>query len=452
MYIDEGRPLNEGEEKHVISVFVADEAGLINRVAGVFARRGANIESLAVGLNIDRALFTIVVAGTARTVSNLVKQLGKLVKVRYVEDITATKRVDRELMLIKVSAASGASRREVIQLSQIFRARVVDVSDASVTLCASGDPGKIAALQRVLARFGIVEIGRTGRISLKRGGALLEPSSASALPSEVVSRAPPGSDGPAAFISMDADVYMVDKDEGRGVWDVQNILEPPVEYVNDKGTAAGSGAGGDGVTAPDFSAHTLSLLVADIPGVLQQVTGAFARRGYNVQSLAVGPAEAPGVSRITMVVPGTERAIATLLKHVVKLVYVKQIADLTNRPYVTRELMLVKVRFSFGGFCVVVVSMCVCCCARMSRRRRPTPNTPLSTHTTHHKNNNTLKTHTHVKKGRVHAGAARRARGARPHLPRVGHRCRARHGDARGDGARGQDARDGRPVRALGCV
>lgn len=79
-----------------------------------------------------------------------------------------------------------------------------------------------------------------------------------------------------------------------------------------------------------------------------QVTSAFARRGYNVQSLAVGPAETPGDSRITMVVPGTQRGISTLLKHILKLVSVKEVTDLTPMPYTTRELMLVKVRTRVG--------------------------------------------------------------------------------------------------------
>ena len=88
VYIYEPERLEEGVRKHTLSVFVADESGLINRVAGVFARRGANIESLAVGLTVDTALFTIVATGTDATISNLSKQLGKLVNVRYVEDIT----------------------------------------------------------------------------------------------------------------------------------------------------------------------------------------------------------------------------------------------------------------------------------------------------------------------------------------------------------------------------
>jgi acetolactate synthase-1/3 small subunit len=138
------------------------------------ALAGANIDSLAVGLNVDKALFTIVVTGTQHTVSNLVKQLGKLVKVRYVEDITPANRVERELLLIKLRAPAGPARTEVLQLAEIFRARVVDVSERGITLCVSGDPGKTVAMQRVLSKFGVMEVCRTGRISLKRGAALLE--------------------------------------------------------------------------------------------------------------------------------------------------------------------------------------------------------------------------------------------------------------------------------------
>lgn len=318
----------------MISVFVADEAGLINRVAGVFARRGSNIDSLAVGLNNDRALFTIVVNGTTQTVSNLVKQLGKLVKVRYVEDITKSKRVERELMLIKLRAPAGPARTEVLQLAEIFRARVVDVSERGITLCVSGDPGKTVAMQNVMTKFGVMEVCRTGRISLKRGEALLEQVKT---PTERPAHRERKTDSlpvPVSLESREADVYMVEKDDLSGPWEVTNVLAAPQQYENDRGEAQSG----------EFQAHTLQILVADVPGVLQQVTQVFARRGYNVQSLAVGPSETPGDSRITMVVPGTRQSVDKVIKQVKKLVYVKDVEDITAVPYVARELMLIKVR------------------------------------------------------------------------------------------------------------
>lgn len=331
VYVAEPEMLDAGQEKHVISVFVADEAGLINRVAGVFARRGSNIDSLAVGLNVDKALFTIVVTGTPLVVSNLVKQLSKLVKVRYVEDITNSRRVERELVMLKLRAPAGPARTEVLQLAEIFRARVVDVSDGTVTLVVSGDPGKTAALQKVVSKFGVMEVCRTGRICLKRGEDLLESLRAA------------GEGGPASgasavamgpLESREGDVYQVDRADMHGVWEVSNVIEPQT-YSRDKGLDANEG---------EYRAHTLSILVADLPGVLQEVTMVFARRAYNVQSLAVGPAELPGDSRITTVVPGTTASIRTLIKHVKKLVNVKACEDITAKPYVARELMLVKVR------------------------------------------------------------------------------------------------------------
>ena len=143
VYVDEPQRLEEGVRKHTLSVFVADEAGLINRVAGVFARRNANIESLAVGLTVDKALFTIVATGTDPTVANLCKQLAKLVNVRFVEDITDTQHTERELVLVKVRAPPGPARTEITQLATIFRARVVDVGEATFTMSVTGDPGKV---------------------------------------------------------------------------------------------------------------------------------------------------------------------------------------------------------------------------------------------------------------------------------------------------------------------
>ncbi|MEM8676258.1 MAG: acetolactate synthase small subunit [Cyanobacteria bacterium P01_G01_bin.67] len=155
--------------KQTISVLVEDEAGVLTRIAGLFARRGFNIESLAVGpaeqVGISR--ITMVVPGDEKVVEQLIKQLYKLVSVLKVQDISQQPCVERELMLIKINATTS-NRSEVIQLAQIFRARVVDLSEEALTLEVVGDPGKIVAIIQMLNKFGIREIARTGKIALVR--------------------------------------------------------------------------------------------------------------------------------------------------------------------------------------------------------------------------------------------------------------------------------------------
>jgi acetolactate synthase I/III small subunit len=155
--------------KHTLSVLVQDEAGVLTRIAGLFARRGFNIDSLAVGPseqdNLSR--ITMVVNGDDYIVEQLIKQLYRLINVLKVQDITSTPCVERELMLIKVNANSG-TRSEILGLAQIFRARAVDVSEDSLTLEVVGDPGKIVAIIQVLQKFGLREIARTGKIAMTR--------------------------------------------------------------------------------------------------------------------------------------------------------------------------------------------------------------------------------------------------------------------------------------------
>jgi acetolactate synthase I/III small subunit len=155
--------------KHTLSVLVEDEAGVLTRIAGLFARRGFNIESLAVGpaekVGISR--ITMVVPGDEHSIEQLTKQLYKLINVLKVQDITQIPCVERELMLLKVNA-NASNRNEVIQVAQIFRARIVDMSEETLTIELVGDPGKMVAFIQMLNKFGIREISRTGKVSLIR--------------------------------------------------------------------------------------------------------------------------------------------------------------------------------------------------------------------------------------------------------------------------------------------
>ena len=155
--------------KHTLSVLVEDEAGVLSRISGLFARRGFNIESLAVGPAEQGGVsrITMIVPGDDRVIEQLTKQLYKLVNVLKVQDITEIPCVERELMLLKVNATSS-NRSEVVELAQIFRARVVDVAEDSLTLEVVGDPGKMVAIVQVLQKFGLKEIARTGKIALTR--------------------------------------------------------------------------------------------------------------------------------------------------------------------------------------------------------------------------------------------------------------------------------------------
>ena len=155
--------------KHTLSVLVEDEAGVLSRISGLFARRGFNIESLAVGpaeqVGISR--ITMVVPGDSQEIEQLTKQLYKLINVLTVQDITEVPSVERELMLLKVNANSE-TRSEILELANIFRAKVVDVAEDSLIFEVAGDPGKMVAIVQVLNKFGIREIARTGKIALTR--------------------------------------------------------------------------------------------------------------------------------------------------------------------------------------------------------------------------------------------------------------------------------------------
>jgi acetolactate synthase-1/3 small subunit len=156
--------------KHTLAVLVENKYGVLTRVAGLFSRRGFNIDSLAVGITEDPTIsrMTIVVRGDEHVLEQVTKQLNKLIEVIRVTDLGADESVERELALIKVNT-DASNRAEIIQIVDIFRARIIDVASKSVTIEVTGDSGKIKAIQTLLKPFGIKEMARTGKVALTRG-------------------------------------------------------------------------------------------------------------------------------------------------------------------------------------------------------------------------------------------------------------------------------------------
>ena len=157
---------------HTISVLVEDRPGVLARVANLFARRGFNISSLAVGTteHPGRSRMTIVVDVQRKPLEQVEKQLHKLVNVLKVLELEPQAAVERELALVKVRAAAG-QRAAVTEVADIFRARIVDVSESTLTIEATGSPDKIEAMLALLDPHGVVELARTGRVALGRGSA-----------------------------------------------------------------------------------------------------------------------------------------------------------------------------------------------------------------------------------------------------------------------------------------
>jgi acetolactate synthase I/III small subunit len=155
---------------HTISVLVEDKPGVLTRVAGLFAARGFNIDSLAVGPTSDDGLsrMTIVVQVDRKPLEQVTKQLNKLVNVIKIVEHEPGDAVERELMLVKVRA-EGEARARVLEICDVFRVRVLDVTHRTITIEATGAPEKLEALHALLKDFGVVELSRTGRIALARG-------------------------------------------------------------------------------------------------------------------------------------------------------------------------------------------------------------------------------------------------------------------------------------------
>ena len=156
--------------KHVLSILVENKPGVLTRIAGLFARRGFNIDTLVVGPTDDERLsrITLTLDGAMHPIDQVTKQLHKLVNVIKIRDLEPTETVARELALFKISA-DGASRAEVMQMVEIFRGKIIDVAKRSVIVEVTGTHDKIEAFERMVRPFGLVEMARTGEIALSRG-------------------------------------------------------------------------------------------------------------------------------------------------------------------------------------------------------------------------------------------------------------------------------------------
>ena len=162
------------ESQHTISVLVENKFGVLARIAGLFSARGFNINSLAVGETHDPSVsrITIVVGGDEKTLEQVEKQLNKLIDVIKVQNYAQTPHIERDLALIKLSVDKH-NRAELLQIVEIFRCKVVDIAEGSIIIEATGDEEKIQAIVGVLKPYGILEMSRTGILTLARGNNIL---------------------------------------------------------------------------------------------------------------------------------------------------------------------------------------------------------------------------------------------------------------------------------------
>jgi acetolactate synthase I/III small subunit len=156
--------------KHVLSILAENKPGVLTRIAGLFARRGFNIDTLAVGPTDDPTVsrFTLTVDGAKHPIDQVTKQLHKLVNVLKIRDLEPEESVARELALFKI-ACDGGSRGEVMQIAEIFRGKVVDVGRHSLVIEVTGTDEKIEAFEALVRPFGLIEMVRTGEIAISRG-------------------------------------------------------------------------------------------------------------------------------------------------------------------------------------------------------------------------------------------------------------------------------------------
>jgi acetolactate synthase-1/3 small subunit len=157
--------------RHIISILIENESGALSRVAGLFSARGYNIESLTVAPTEDGTLsrMTLVTTGSEQIIEQITKQLNKLVDVVKLVDLTEGDHIERELMLVKVKARGSEQREEVKRLADIFRARVIDVTDVTYTIELTGDGVKLDAFLQAMDESMIVETVRSGATGIARG-------------------------------------------------------------------------------------------------------------------------------------------------------------------------------------------------------------------------------------------------------------------------------------------
>ncbi|NLJ17199.1 MAG: acetolactate synthase small subunit [Clostridiales bacterium] len=161
--------------RHTISILVENRAGVLARIAGLFARRGYNIDSLAVGVTDDESVsrITIVAQGSGYTLEQIEKQLNKLIDVIKVKTLSSGRLTSRELLLIKVHA-NAQQRAEIMTIAEIFAAKISDMSTESITLELSANAERLANFEEILRPYGIKEIVRTGTIALEKGPSALK--------------------------------------------------------------------------------------------------------------------------------------------------------------------------------------------------------------------------------------------------------------------------------------
>jgi acetolactate synthase-1/3 small subunit len=161
--------------KHNIAVIVENKSGVLTRIAGLFSRRSFNIDSLSVGAtdNPEYSRMTITVQGDRDVLEQVIKQLSKLINVIRVSELDPSESLERELAVIKVSV-DRENRSEIMQIVNIFRARIIDVSQRSMIIEVTGDEEKVDAIIQLLRQFGIKELARTGKVSMLRGARVIK--------------------------------------------------------------------------------------------------------------------------------------------------------------------------------------------------------------------------------------------------------------------------------------